>query len=192
MEYLKNLNNRVPDDEVRPVQPDVVKTPKAPASIPVPPIPVPPIPKTEPVNNPNRHDACVKEMYSCGRCDSKVPMVSNIVGTLFITVLVGFIVYRFVNRPERLALSKVLAFASDQEIFKMFVSLLLLTNIRTLSNSFIANIVLPLLKPILPFLSCNLKFRIGLFCLNAGEFISDLLVFGINLSLIYVVFAVIY
>ena len=187
MEYMKNLHNKVPE-ETRPVN-DAAAPPAPPAPTPA---PAAPAQATTPALNPNRHDAIIKEMYSCGRCADAPPLASNIIGTLFITVLVSFIVYRFINRPDRLAMSKLLAFASEQEIFKLFVSLLLLTNIRTLSNSFIANIVLPLIKPILPFLSCNLKFRVGLFCLNAGEFISDLLIFGLNLSLIYVVFAIIY
>ena len=140
----------------------------------------------------SKHDSCIKEMYSCGRDTNQVPMVSNLVGLIVIITLLSFLVYRFVNKPTAMSVVKIMDFATEQEVFKMFISLLLLTNIKTLSNSLIANIILPMVRPILPLLSCNLKIKFGLFALNIGEFISDIIVFTMNLYFIYFLFAVIY
>ena len=140
----------------------------------------------------SKHDNCVKEMYSCGRESTTTPAISNAIGMVVIIVIVLGMAYRFINKPATLTISRIFDFATDQEIFKMFISLLLLTNIKTLSNSLIANIILPVVRPILPFLSCNLKLKVGLFSLNIGEFISDLLVFSMNLYFIYFLFVIIY
>ena len=140
----------------------------------------------------SKHDTCVKEMYSCGHSCKDASITSNVLGMIVSITLVSFLVYRFINKPNVSGLSKILTFAADQEIFKMFIGLLLLTNIKTLSNSLIANVILPIIKPVLPLLSCNLRIKIGLFVINIGEFISDLIVFSMNLYIIYFMFAVLY
>lgn len=136
-------------------------------------------------------DSGIDQMYSCGR-NTESSQVSNALGMVAIILIISFLIYRFVQRPEKVAIGKVLDFATDQEVFKMFISLLLLTNIKTLSNSLISNIILPMVRPILPFLSCNLRVKVGLFEMNIGEFVSDILVFGINIYLIFFVFATMY
>lgn len=133
----------------------------------------------------------IDQMYSCGRKTDGSP-ISDILGLVVIIAIFGFLIYRFIQRPDRIAISKVLEFTQNQEVLKMFISLLLLTNIKTLSNSMITNIILPLVRPILPFLSCRLKIKIGLFEMNIGEFVSDILVFGVNMYFIYFVFSAIY
>lgn len=140
----------------------------------------------------SRHDSCVKEMYSCTRSSKTASLASNIIGMVISILLIAYGVYRFVNKRQDVALHKVMDFATNQEVFKMFVTLLLLSNIKTLSNSLIANIILPVVKPILPLLACNLKIKVGLFQMNIGEFISDLIVFGMNLYIIYFLFVVMY
>jgi hypothetical protein len=140
----------------------------------------------------SNHDTCIKEMYSCGRKTSTAPVISNLIGLAIIILLSSFLIHRFLNRPGQLSISKLMDFSSSNDVFKMFISLLLLTNIKTLSNSLIANIILPMLRPILPLLSCNLKIKVGLFSMNVGDFISDVVVFGLNLYIIYFLFAIIY
>lgn len=139
-----------------------------------------------------KHDSCVKEMYSCSRSNTKASLASNVLGLIISIVLVSLAVYRFWSKQDAVGVDKLMAFASNQEIYKMFIGLLLLTNIKTLSNSLIAHIILPMVKPILPLLACNLRFKVGLFSMNIGEFISDVLVFGLNLYIIYFLFVVMY
>lgn len=140
----------------------------------------------------SRHDSCVKEMYSCGHSCKSASVASNVTGVVATLSLIAYLVYRYINKPGGGGLAKMILFANEQEVFKMFVGLLLLTNIKTLSNSLIANIILPVVKPILPLLSCNLRIKVGLFDISVGEFISDLLVFGMNLYIVYVLFQVVY
>lgn len=140
----------------------------------------------------SKHDSCVKEMYSCGHSCKSASVASNVIGVGLTLSLVSYLIYRYMNKPGGAGWDKMIAFASEQEVFKMFIGLLLLTNIKTLSNSLIANIILPVIKPILPLLSCNLRIKVGLFDISVGEFISDLLVFSMNLYIIYFLFQVVY
>jgi len=145
------------------------------------------------LGGPSKHDTCVKEMYSCGHSCKSATITSNVIGMILTLILVSFLVYRYINKPGgTVGLDKMINFANDQEVFKMFIGLLLLTNIKTLANSLIANIILPIIRPILPLLSCNLRIKVGLFDISVGEFISDLLVFGTNLYIIYFLFQVVY
>lgn len=140
----------------------------------------------------SKHDGCVKEMYSCGHSCKSASVASNVIGVVITLLLVSYLVYRYMNKSVAAGgIEKLLSFTGEQEVFKMFIGLLLLTNIKTLSNSLIANVILPIIKPVLPLLSCNLRIKIGLFDIAIGEFISDLLVFGMNLYIIYFLFIVI-
>lgn len=127
------------------------------------------------------------KLYSCG--NGKLQPVSNALGLLVLVVIFSYIVFRLIQQPNILSITKMLSFTADQNILKMFVSLMLFSNIRTLSNSLINNVILPVIRPLLPILICNLKVKIGLFEINVGEFISDLLVFLINVYLVFVVYA---
>lgn len=138
------------------------------------------------------HDSCVKEMYSCGHSCKSASVASNVAGVGVMLSLISYLVYRYVNKPGGTGWNQIITFATEQEIFKMFIGLLLLTNIKTLSNSLIANIILPIVKPVLPLFACNLRIKVGLFDISAGEFISDLLVFSINLYIIYFLFQIVY
>lgn len=139
-----------------------------------------------------QHDSCIKEMYSCGHSCKNASVTSNTIGMMISVCLVSYLVFRYINKPVNGGLQEIITFANDYDIFKMFIGLLLLTNIKTLSNSLIANIILPIVKPVLPLLTCNLRIKFGLFSINMGEFISDILVFGINLYIIYFLFSVVY
>lgn len=140
----------------------------------------------------SKHDASVKEMYSCGHSCKSASVSSNVIGVVITVMLLSYMIFRYINKPGNSGLVKVMSFVNEQEIFKMFIGLLLLTNVKTLSNSLIANIILPIVKPALPLLSCNLRIKLGLFDLGIGEFISDMLVFSINLYIIYFLFMIVY
>lgn len=144
------------------------------------------------LGGPSKHDSCVKEMYSCGHSCKGASTASNVIGMALSVSLLAYLGYRYMNKPVATSFEQMLTFANDYEVFKMFIGLLLLTNIKTLSNSLIANVILPTVKPVLPLLTCNLRLKLGLFTLNIGEFVSDVLVFGINLYIIYFLFAVVY
>jgi hypothetical protein len=134
----------------------------------------------------------VKEMYTCGRKSKEVNAISNVIGMIVIISLLAFVAYRLFQRPDSISLDKLIAFVTEQDVHKLFVSLLMLTHIKTLTTSLTTNIVSPMIKPILPLLTCNLKLKLGLFELLLGDFISDIIVFAVNLSIIYIIFAMIY
>ena len=136
------------------------------------------------------HDGSVKKMYSCGHQCKNASTASNVLGVVIIIAVISFVVYRYLNKP--LSAQSVLGFMAQQDVFKMLIGLLMLTNIKTLSNSLIANIILPIIQPVLPLVSCNLKIKFGLFEICVGEFISDILIFGINIYIIYFLFAIMY
>ena len=139
------------------------------------------------INNNAKHDNSIKEIYSCGRV-TESSSTGNFIGIFCIISLIGYIIYQVINKKSIISLNHVFDFAVSQDIFKMFISILLLINIKTLSDSFVFHILLPIIKPILPFIVCNLKLKIGLFNINLGEFMSDILVFLANLYAIYIMF----
>lgn len=140
----------------------------------------------------SKHDSSVKEMYSCEHSCKKATVTSNVIGVVLTLSLISYLIYRIINKPGPSGFSQLLNFTNEQEVFRMFIGLLLLSNIKTLSNSMIANITVPIVKPILPLLSCNLRIKVGLFDIGMGEFVSDLLVFGINVGFIYYLFQIVY
>jgi hypothetical protein len=141
------------------------------------------------IQNNAKHDNSIKEIYSCGR-KTEIHSTANFVGILAIICVISFVVYKISTKKSIISMTHVFDFAASNEIFKMFISILLLTNIKTLSDSFVYHIILPVIKPILPFLACNLKLKLGLFTISLGEFISDVLVFLINLYAIYIMYIV--
>ena len=84
--------------------------------------------------------------------------------------------------------SKILNFAKNQQLTKMFIGLIILSNLKNLSNSFINNIILPVLEPLLPFLECSFRLKIGPFDINFGNFASDMLIFVFNIYAIYLIY----
>lgn len=134
------------------------------------------------------NDNCAKMMYSCGRNKEKCKpsSVANIIGTVGIVAILLFVAHRFFAGTPRT--DHILDFTKNLEVSKMFVGLLLLTNIKNLSNSLISNIILPILEPILPLISCSMRLDLGLFSLEVGNFVSDVLVFAINIYIIYFIF----
>ncbi len=126
----------------------------------------------------------LKYAYSCGRnkiCSNEQNNVSKMIG-VSITI---FVVLYSLYRSKSFSPIKLMDFAYDNNITKMFVGLLVLSNLKNLSNSFINNIILPIMDPFIPLLSCHFRFKFGPFDINCGNFASDMLVFGFNIYAIY-------
>ena len=128
----------------------------------------------------------IKLMYTCSRENDRASGLSDFIGFAFIILIIVYVYYRFKNFTQNPV--RIFDFAKNQEILKMFIGLLLLSNIKNLSNSLIGNLVLPIVKPILPMISCNLSFKMGTIELKVGNFVSDSIIFAINLSVVYLVF----
>lgn len=149
MEYLKDLNTKVPN-----------------------------------AGGKSTHDDSVKEMYSCARADKAVSStIANLFGFIALISFVFLAWYRLSNK--NINYTELTKFTSSLDVSKMFVGLLMLSNIKTLSNSMIANIILPIVKPILPLISCNFRINLGLFDVQIGSFISDMIVFFLNVLVIF-------
>lgn len=130
-----------------------------------------------------------KLMYSCARrTNHRVGgTFQDLIGLLLVGAICFYVIFKFATSGVRVGLS---GFTKDHEIAKLLIGLMLLNNVRNLSNSLVNNLILPLVEPMLPFLLCKLNIYYGPFQLEFGEFISDLIVFTINLFIIYVVFVV--
>jgi hypothetical protein len=102
--------------------------------------------------------------------------------TIFVIVFVFYKLFSIKRIP-------MVSFIKDQQLVKMFFGLILLSNLKNLSTSFINNIVVPILDPILPFLSCKFKLNVGPFNIDFGNFASDLLIFGFNIYFVYFIYS---
>ena len=138
---------------------------------------------------PDKDENKTKFMYSCARkVDNQASKLQDAVGLLIFAAICCYVIYRFVTVKRKY---KILEFTQNQEVSKLLIGLLLLTNIKNLSNSLVNNIILPIVEPILPFLLCKLRIHYGQIKIELGELISDLLVFTINLLIIYFIYMLI-
>lgn len=126
----------------------------------------------------------IKVMYTCGRessgkCSSGMDRLKGILFLLLLIVL-------FYNIFYKLSLGGVLkGFIIDRDILKMFIGLLILGHLKNFTKSLIQNIILPLLYPILPYIECNINICLGPFNIKVGNFITDMVIFILNLLWIY-------
>ena len=132
----------------------------------------------------------LKYAYSCSR--EKVCNLRNsscINQALGLSMAIATIIYLFYRliRINGKSGFKLASFAQDQNVTKMFVGLLILSNLKNLSNSLINNIIIPLLDPFMPFLVCHLRLKVGPFDINFGNFASDIMIFGFNIVAIYII-----
>lgn len=128
-----------------------------------------------------------KLMYSCARkTGENRSILSNIVGVLIIITGCIYIIFKITNGNS----IRLVDFTKNHEIGKLLVGLMLLSNVKNLSNSLTSNVILPLVEPVLPFLLCKLNITVGPVKLEFGDFVSDLIVFTINLFIIYFVFVI--
>ena len=130
----------------------------------------------------------LKYAYSCSRekvCNLQDSSCIN--QLLGVTVTIATVIYLLYKLVRIGGSFKIASFAQDQNVSKMFVGLLILSNLKNLSNSLINNIILPILDPFMPFLSCHFRLRAGPFDINFGNFASDILIFGFNIVAIYII-----
>ena len=165
--------------------------------------------KKLPVEEENR----LKYVYSCGRGDQPCNdhPLSKVVVIVVLLILCGMLFRKFKNMAGRASASASASgsfgtavstgtgvgtgigsftgdFLKNQDVPKMIIGLLLLSNLRNLSNSFVNNILFPIIQPIIPIISTNMKIKIGNYSIDIGNFVSDIIVFAINLLAIYFVF----
>lgn len=122
----------------------------------------------------------LKQVYSCG-C-KPVEQKSRF------TIVVPFIVITLLvlTFKSNAGFSK---FIGDKSVIKILTTLYLATNAKNLNQSLIDNLVLPVLKPIMPWISNhdqNIEF--GPFKLKVGNFLTDMVVFTFNVFFIYLLF----
>ena len=99
---------------------------------------------------PDKDENKTKFMYSCARkVDNQASKLQDAVGLLIFAAICCYVIYRFITVKRKY---KILEFTQNQEVSKLLIGLLLLTNIKNLSNSLVNNIILPIVEPILPFL----------------------------------------
>lgn len=138
---------------------------------------------------PTAEENKTKLMYSCARrTNHRVGgTLQDLIGLLMVGAICFFVIFKFLTSNVSMGLS---GFTKNHEIGKLLIGLMLLNNVRSISNSLVNNLILPIVEPLLPFLLCRLNIYYGPFKLEFGEFVSDLIVFTINLFIIYVVFVV--
>ena len=85
--------------------------------------------------------------------------------------------------------TRFLDFLKDKNIRATLVSLLIAVNTQNLSKSIVYNIIMPILDPILPFLAIDYTIRFKSWEIPVGRFVTDFLVFLINVYLIYLILA---
>lgn len=122
----------------------------------------------------------LKQVYSCG--NKPVEQCSRLAYITPIVVL-GLVFLAFKTSRG------FSHFMGDRSVIKIIITLYLATNAKNLNQSMIDNIVLPLIKPIMPWISNhNQNLRLGPFNLGLGNFVTDAVVFAINMFFIYGVF----
>jgi len=127
-------------------------------------------------------------MYSCGgrpKTSQSSHGFKNLIGLAILGVVCVLIILKIISSSNKVQIAD---FARNQEIGKLLIGLMLLHNVKSLSNSFVNNLVLPLVQPVLPFLQYELKLSILGSTMELGDFITDLLVFTLNLLFVYLIY----
>lgn len=133
-----------------------------------------------------------KMMYYGGsrQCSTKENN-HNIIGIILFICLISYIIYRLLNNKNKFNF-KFLSFTKNHDIIKLLIGLLLLNHVRLLSSSLINNLVLPLIEPIIPFLECNFTIKYYNTYLEIGKFMTDILVFLLNIFILYVIYIILH
>ena len=137
--------------------------------------------KTVGVNDENK----IKLMYTCNprpKFDSDIRNFILIIIMLSIIILVS---YKIIINKKKV---KLVDFARNHDIAKLLIGLLLLNHVKQLSSSLVNNIILPFIEPILPYIQCNISFNYKDGVIELGQFITDIIVFSINLIILYILY----
>ena len=76
------------------------------------------------------------------------------------------------------------SFIIDRDIIRMFIGLLLIGHLKQITKSLVQYIFLPILYPLLPWFECPLLLRFGCFEIPIGSFMSDAIIFFINIMIL--------
>ena len=111
-------------------------------------------------------------------------------------VLIGviYLMYRIVGafmsiEFSDLSTDKFLGFLDRKNILSIMIGLMIAGNARDLIKSLTNNFIMPLLEPILPFIKLQYKVQIGPFKFEIGRLVSDIIMFLINIYIIYIMVA---
>lgn len=141
------------------------------------------------IQAPKQQENLNKIYYGGGReCSNKQNNI-NLFYVFIIILLIVYLVYKFVNKKINI---KFLDFTKNHDIIKLLFGLLILNNVRLLSTSLIDNLIFPLIEPIIPFLECNFIIKYYNNNIEIGKFLTDLLVFIINIFILYIIYIIIH
>ena len=110
------------------------------------------------------------------------------------TMVLGFVIYLIYNIGKTfmkvnlsdLSTTKFLEFIDKKNILSVIIGLMIATNARDFIKSITDNFIMALLQPILPFIQIDYVVHIGPFKFKFGKLISDMIMFLINIYIIYV------
>lgn len=139
-----------------------------------------------------RPDNVYKQMYSVNTCSSRPKneyYFSNYLGLIVLVSIIIIIIITKSKTPNTETLN-IRSFLQKHDIVKLLIGLLLLNHIRELSNSLVSNIILPVVNPIIPFIQCTFYIKYLDDYIELGNFITDLIIFSINIIILYILYLV--
>lgn len=90
---------------------------------------------------------------------------------------------------EELNPARFIAFLQKKNILTIVIGMMIATNARDLVKSLTENFIMPLLEPVLPFLTLRHEVKIGPFTFKLGQLMSDIIMFLIHIYTIYIIVA---
>jgi len=88
-----------------------------------------------------------------------------------------------------LNINKFITFLDQKNVLAIMIGLMIASNARDLIKSITNNFIMPLLEPIMPFIKMQYKVQIGPFKFEFGKLVSDIIMFLINIYIIYILVA---
>jgi large-conductance mechanosensitive channel len=141
------------------------------------------------INNrlPSIQDDVLKLMYSPDIICDKKQNITN----FFAMIIVVFIIIYLLNKLITTKTHNFTSFIHNHDLIKLLIGLLLLGHVKYFINSLIKNIIMPILSPILPYVHCSMTLNFMNIDIEIGNFISDSLIFMINIIIIYFIYIII-
>tara|TARA_R100001163_G_scaffold64135_2_gene57666 strand:- start:3284 stop:3832 length:549 start_codon:yes stop_codon:yes gene_type:complete len=91
---------------------------------------------------------------------------------------------------NNLSTQNFLFFLDQKNILSIMIGLMIAANARDVIKSLTNYFILPLLEPIMPFIELQYKVQIGPFKFEIGKLVSDIIMFLINIYIIYIIVSV--
>jgi len=142
-------------------------------------------------NQPNQQEENKTKLmyYGGGKVCKRKDNEQNIIGIILIILIIIFIIYKLSkNLKNNTKDINFFNFTKNHDIIKLLIGLLLINHVRLLSTSLINTIILPILEPIIPLLECNLNIKYYDTTIELGKFMTDLLVFILNIIILYILY----